>query len=32
MSAPDMPDQLDLTGYLGRQRRFAGKGRTWRDQ
>jgi maltokinase len=32
MSAPDMPDppdRLELAGYLGRQRWFAGKGRTW---
>jgi maltokinase len=32
MSAPDMPDppdRLELTGYLGRQRWFAGKGRAW---
>ncbi len=27
--SPDPPDRLDLTGYLGRQRWFAGKGRTW---
>jgi maltokinase len=26
---PDPPDRLELTGYLGRQRWFAGKGRTW---
>jgi maltokinase len=33
MSVPDVPDlpvEPDLTGYLGRQRWFAGKGRGWR--
>jgi maltokinase len=32
MSTPDTPDppaHLELAGYLGRQRWFAGKGRTW---
>jgi maltokinase len=29
MPAPDSPDPPDLAGYLGRQRWFAGKGRTW---
>ena len=32
MPAPETPDRLDLTGYLGHQRWFAGKGRAWQVQ